>query len=56
LNSQVLGKIQVSLPVKEEQEKIADFLTSLDSKVDLINKELEQTKLFKKSLLQQMFV
>lgn len=37
-------------------EKIAEFLTSLDNKVDLINKELEQAKLFKKSLLQQMFV
>ena len=40
----------------EEQEKIAGFLTSLDNKVKLITKELEQAKLFKKSLLQQMFV
>ena len=38
------------------KEKIAEFLASLDNKVDLINKELEQVKLFKKSLLQQMFV
>jgi len=47
---------KIPLPNIEEQEKIAKFLTSLDNKVDLINKELEQAKLFKKSLLQQMFV
>jgi len=46
----------IQLPSREEQEKIAEFLTSLDNKVDLINKGLGQAKLFKKSLLQQMFV
>ena len=41
---------------QKEQQKIAEFLTSLDDKVNLINKELEQARLFKKYLLQQMFV
>ncbi len=51
-----LSKFQLLMPGLEEQGKIATFLTSLDNKVDLINKELEQAKLFKKALLQQMFV
>lgn len=56
LNNQVLNKIVLNIPIMVEQEKIAEFLTSLDNKVDLINKELKQAKLFKKSLLQRMFV
>ncbi len=36
--------------------KIADFLTAIDKKIDLVRHELAQTKTFKKGLLQQMFV
>ena len=46
----------VRLPCLEEQQKIADFLTSLDDKINLEKAKLEQAKLFKKSLLQRMFV
>lgn len=49
-------QMPVPLPREEEQQKIADFLTALDDKVNLTEKELEQAKKFKKSLLQQMFV
>jgi type I restriction enzyme S subunit len=48
-------KIKIQIPVAEEQEKIAEFLTSLDNKINLINNQLEQAKLFKKSLLKRMF-
>jgi len=41
---------------KEEQQKIADFLTSIDSKIKQVGAQLEQAKAFKKGLLQQMFV
>lgn len=51
-----LTEMKIMSPSKEEQEKIAEFLTLLDNKVELIGKELEQAKLFKKALLQQMFV
>jgi len=51
-----LSKSIFPLPTLEEQQKIADFLTSLDNKLNLIQKELEQAKQFKKALLQQMFV
>ncbi len=49
-------KIKLDIPRFKEQEKIAEFLIILDNKINLINKELEQVKFFKKSLLQQMFV
>ncbi|HIF9407254.1 TPA: restriction endonuclease subunit S [Photobacterium damselae] len=44
------------LPSLEEQEKITNFLLSLDQKIDLANSELEKAKEWKKGLLQQMFV
>ena len=51
-----LLKLKVLLPALEEQQKIADFLSSIDSKLESIEKELEGLKEFKKGLLQQMFV
>ncbi len=57
LMNNVMGIIKITVPKSiEEQKIISEFLTSLDNKVDLINQKLEQTKLFKKSLLQQMFI
>jgi type I restriction enzyme S subunit len=46
----------IPLPEKKEQEKIANFLTSLDDKIELTENELDQVKQFKKALLGQMFV
>ena len=48
--------IYIPFPLLEEQQKIADFLSSIDSKIENIEKELEGLKEFKKGLLQQMFV
>lgn len=56
INKTEFSKIKISVPFIEEQYKITGFLTALDNKVDLINNQLEQAKLFKKSLLQRMFV
>ena len=50
------SKIIIQLPSLEEQVKIANFLSSLDSKIDLVSTQIENTKAFKKGLLQQMFV
>ena len=49
-------KTKILLPVKEEQQKIANFLTVLDDKIKLEESKLEQAKKFKKALLQQMFI
>jgi type I restriction enzyme, S subunit len=43
-------------PSIEEQIKIANFLSSIDKKIENTRNELEKTKEFKKALLQQMFV
>jgi len=48
--------LQVEVPVLGEQKKIANFLSAIDEKIDLVSKELDQAKTFKKGLLQQMFV
>lgn len=45
----------IKLPCLEEQQKIADFLSSIDNKIEKLSSKLEELKEFKKGLLQQMF-
>lgn len=49
-------KLIVELPILKEQEKIADFLSEMDNKINSVEQQLEIIKEFKKYLLQQMFV
>lgn len=49
-------KMPIPLPSPEEQTKIANFLSSIDSKIEQVQNKLKQTKEFKKGLLQRMFV
>ena len=53
--SSVLG-IGILLPLIQEQEKIAEFLTAIDERIDHTTAQLTHTKQWKKGLLQQMFV
>lgn len=48
--------ILVDIPSIPEQQKIADFLSSLDESIDKVNEQIKQMKNFKKAMLQQMFV
>ncbi|WP_130537140.1 restriction endonuclease subunit S [Thiomicrorhabdus indica] len=56
LNLQQVGEIKIKLPCIEEQQKIADFLTAIDQKIQQTQTTLNQTQAFKKGLLQKMFV
>ena len=49
-------KMPILLPEKEEQTKIANFLSAIDLKIEALNTKIENSKTFKKGLLQQMFV
>ena len=49
-------KFSIAFPCLKEQTKIANFLSSIDTKINLVQKQLNSTKEFKKALLQQMFV
>ena len=51
-----ISKLEFRYPIKREQRKIANFLSALDSKIELVNSQIDKTKEFKKGLLQQMFV
>ena len=45
-----------SFPCIEEQTKIANFLSAIDQKIEVVVQQIEQAKQWKKGLLQQMFV
>lgn len=47
-----IKKYKLRIPCIEEQNKIADFFTVVDKKIELLEKQLEQTKLEKKAMMQ----
>ena len=51
-----LSKIDIKLPCLEEQTKIANFLSAIDQKIEVVAQQIQQAKTWKKGLLQQMFV
>ena len=57
INQTSLKKFPFIIPkLKTDQDKIADFLSKIDNKIDYVEQQLEKIKEFKKYLLQQMFI
>jgi len=56
LSAAILKEILIPVPCLEEQTKIANFLSAIDQKMNVVSEQLKQAQNWKKGLLQQMFV
>jgi type I restriction enzyme S subunit len=49
------SQIKINLPTFPEQQKIANFLSAIDEKIEKASQQISGTETYKKGLLQQMF-
>ena len=56
INSQEYGSYKFSVTTKTEEDKIANFLSLLDKKIELQTKKIEALKLYKKGLSNNIFL
>ncbi|WP_299836039.1 restriction endonuclease subunit S [uncultured Tenacibaculum sp.] len=50
------SRIKIPLPSNEEQIKISNFILNINKEIELCSKKIDETKEYKKALLQQMFI
>lgn len=55
INTTDLSEIEIYYPSKEEQDKIASFLSLIDDKISLQGEKLELLKDYKKGMMQKIF-
>ena len=56
LSREQFERFEIILPCLEEQTPIANFLSAIDEKINHCTTLIEKTELWKKGLLQKMFV
>ena len=56
ITNKSLNSFSFEFPCFEEQTYIANFLSSLDEKINTVQVQIEKTESWKKGLLQRMFV
>ena len=56
ISKQTLAKLKLMIPNKDEQNKISDFLSKFDDKIQQEECILSNLQTYKKGLLQQMFI
>ena len=54
INKTDFSNIKISLPPLEEQKKIAEILSTVDQKIDFVDKQIEETETLKKGLMQKL--
>ena len=56
LDTEELKNMIIFEPIYQEQQKVVDFLTAIDRKLEAVAQQIDRTEQFKKGLLQKMFV
>lgn len=54
-SNKIIKEIKLKIPPFSEQQKIASFLTAVDSKVELLQKKKQGLEQYKKGVMQQIF-
>lgn len=54
INLDMLRKVKIPLPPLPEQQKIAEILSTVDEKIEVIEEQINQTTALKKGLMQQL--
>ncbi|AUO15658.1 restriction endonuclease subunit S [Clostridium taeniosporum] len=55
LNSDLVGDIKITIPYKEEQQKIANFFSLIDKKIEKQQEKVKALKDYKKGMMQKIF-
>jgi|AntRauTorckE5430_2_1112549.scaffolds.fasta_scaffold09684_2 type I restriction enzyme S subunit len=55
LSAKIVKKIKIRFPKKEEQQKIANFLTSIDNRIQTLEKKKTLLEQYKKGVMQKIF-
>ena len=56
INGGIVKNISIETPSFNEQQKISQFLSSIDNQIELLETQIDKSKTWKKGLLQKMFV